>query len=156
MNSEKKQEFTRRISQANSTEMIVIIYDMTLEYLKDARSAIDGNADELHAAVGHVQGCFGELCNSLDYKYEPAATLRSLYGYCIRKIGSFAIRKEASILDDIERVVKPLRDAYDKVKGENTSGPVMGNSQEVYAGLTYGRNNLNENMASNSNRGFLV
>ena len=40
---------------------------------------------------------------------------------------------------------------------QNSSGPVMNNSQTVYAGLTYGRNQLTENMADQgSNRGMLV
>jgi flagellar protein FliS len=34
--------------------------------------------------------------------------------------------------------------------------PVMDNSQSVYAGLTYGRGSLNENLVGNANRGFLV
>ena len=36
MTSELKRQFTFRVSQANPTEMIVILYDMTLQYLTDA------------------------------------------------------------------------------------------------------------------------
>ena len=39
MTNEKKQEFTLRVSQANKTEMLVIIYDIFLEYLEDAKKA---------------------------------------------------------------------------------------------------------------------
>ena len=41
MTDEKKQQFLLRISQANKTEMIVILYEMFLIYLKDAEEALD-------------------------------------------------------------------------------------------------------------------
>ena len=34
-----KQIFTRRITQANRTQLVVILYDMVLEYLKEAIAA---------------------------------------------------------------------------------------------------------------------
>ena len=36
MTTEMKKQFTFRISQANATEMVVILYEMTLQYLEDA------------------------------------------------------------------------------------------------------------------------
>jgi flagellar protein FliS len=33
-------------------------------------------------------------------------------------------------------------------------GPVIGNGQKVYAGLTYGKSNLNESVDSEPNRGY--
>jgi len=157
MNSEKKQEFTRRISQANSTEMVVILYDMTLAYIDDAK-AVDiksqNGANDFHAAIGHIQGCLSELMASLNCEYEPAPTMKELYRYCIRRVGASEVKQEPGILDEVVKVIVPLRDAYDKISGENTGGPVMGNSQEIYAGLTYGRNNLNENYVEQNNRGF--
>ena len=34
MTKECKQQFTLRITQANSTQLIVILYEMTLQYLE--------------------------------------------------------------------------------------------------------------------------
>lgn len=39
MTKEMKQIFTRRITQANRTQLVVILYDMILTYLKDAATA---------------------------------------------------------------------------------------------------------------------
>lgn len=154
MNSEKKQEFTRRITQANSTEMIIILYDMTLEYITEAKAS--ENSEDYHAAIGHIQGCISELQASLNYEYEPAPAMGQLYRYCLRRVAAGEIKNDPSILDEVVKVIQPLRDAYDQIKGENTAGPVMGNSQEVYAGLTYGRNDITENYVEQSNRGFRV
>ena len=42
------------------------------------------------------------------------------------------------------------------LRNDKNSGAVMGNAQEVYAGLTYGKGTLNESTISQSNRGFTV
>ena len=41
MTKECKQQFTLRITQANSTQLIVILYEMTLQYLADGEQAAD-------------------------------------------------------------------------------------------------------------------
>ena len=52
-------------------------------------------------------------------------------------------------------MIKGLHGAYEKLGSMDTSGPVMENVQTVYAGLTYGRNNLVENFTDQgTNRGF--
>ena len=39
MKNELKQDFTRRLSQCNAGEMIVIIYDILFTYLADVKEA---------------------------------------------------------------------------------------------------------------------
>ena len=41
MTKEKIQDYTRRISLANKTEMVVILYDILITYLEDATDALD-------------------------------------------------------------------------------------------------------------------
>ena len=41
MTKECKQQFTLRITQANATQMVVILYEMTLQYLADAEQAAE-------------------------------------------------------------------------------------------------------------------
>ena len=157
MTNEKKQEFTRRISQANSTQMVVILYDMGLEYIADAvKAAADNDFDSYQIFIGRLQGCISELCFSLNYEYEIAQNLRSLYDFCVRRIAAAQVKRDASILDEVKRVLAPLRDAYEKVVPYNKGGSVMGNSETVYAGLTYGKGDINESLVSQSNRGFLA
>ena len=40
MTDEKKQEFTLRITSANKTELVEILYEMLLVYIDDANDAI--------------------------------------------------------------------------------------------------------------------
>ena len=61
------------------------------------------------------------------------------------------------LLQEVSGVITPLCDAYRQIAAQNTAGPVMQNTQVVYAGLTYGKNILTENMADQSmNRGMLI
>lgn len=158
MTKECKQQFTLRISQANSTEMIVILYEMLLCYVDESEAALKAeDAEALKEAARKARGCLNELLASLHMEYVPAPELKRLYMFCIRRLAYSEFKKDASALDEIRRIVKPLHDAYEQIAAQNGQGPVMNNSQAVYAGLTYGRNTLTENMTDQgTNRGMLV
>ena len=95
--------------------------------------------------------------NSLNLEYEPAPALLSLCGFCVRRLAAAELRRREEPLHEAERIIRPLRDAYRQIAGQNSAGPVMNNSQTVYAGLTYGRNTLTENMADQgANRGMFA
>ena len=152
-----KQEFTRRISMANSTELIVILYDMVLAYADDAQEALENNQDhDYYVSISRMRNCVNELMCSLHMEYEPAQALLSLYRYCMRKLGAAGVKKSVQPLDEIRKIIRPLRESYAGLVDLNTSGAVMGNSQAVFAGLTYGKNDINENLVNNINRGMLV
>lgn len=155
MTKECKQQFTLRITQANSTQLVVILYEMLLQYLADGEQAAEDG--QLLEAVHKARGCVNELLNSLRREYSPAAELSRLYLYCIRRLAQCEVKRDRSGLGEVRKVIAPLCDAYRQIQDQNTSGPVMNNSQTVYAGLTYGRNQLTENMADQgTNRGMLV
>lgn len=156
MTREYKQQFTLRITQANKTELIVILYEIILAYMEDAEAALEeGRITEFREALRKVRSCLGELIASLNLDYELAARLLSLYLYCNRELTKADIRKEKEPLVHIRSVITKLLEAYRELAGQDTSGPVMQNSQTVYAGLTYGKNSLAENLTDQgSNRGF--
>lgn len=155
MTKECKQQFTLRITQANSTQLVVILYEMLLCYLEEGEAAQE--KDALREAVRKARGCINELMLSLHPEYEPAPALRQLYLFCIRRLAVCEAKGEKQALADVKKVIQPLHDAYAQIEKLNDRGPVMNNPQAVYAGLTYGRNTLTENMADQgANRGMLV
>lgn len=160
MKKEEKQQFTLRITQANPTELVVILYEMLLCYLGDAQEALrlgEEGKEQVREAFRNARGCLNELLNSLNLKYEPAPALHRLYMFCIRRLAKSEQRRDARLLDDVRRVIEPLHGAYREIAGQNSAGPVMNNSQTVYAGLTYGRNSLTENLTDQGlNRGILA
>ncbi len=158
MKKEDKQRFTLRITQANSTELVVILYEMLLCYLEDAEQMLQAQDESgFQESLRRARGCLNELINSLHLQYEPAPTLQSLYLFCVKRLALAGWRRDAALIGEVERVIVPLKDAYSQIAAENCEGPVMNNSQTVYAGLTYGRNSLTENMADQSaNRGMFA
>lgn len=157
MTNECKQQFTLRITQANPTELVVILYEMMLSYLDDAEIALkEGNEEELVRNIHRSRGCLNELEHSLNMEYEIAGNLMQLYFYCARRL-VHAQAHEEEAFDEIRSVIRALHDAFEQIAPQNPKGAVMGNSQTVYAGLTYGRNTLTENMADQgADRGMRV
>lgn len=158
MVQEKKQEFILRITRANKSQLIVILYDMVLEYLQDALKAYEENDKKKYKIdIGNAKNCIDELIRSLKPGYEISLTLQSLYYFYKRELSTAAILEKEEMITPVINMIKELRDAYEKVAAEDTSAPVMENTQTVYAGLTYGKDSLNINLSDQgSNRGFRV
>ena len=155
MTKEQKQEFTRRISQANKSGMIVILYDIFLAYIQDALDERD-NQSVYHASIKMAKETIQELMNSINPQTPLAGNYTSLYGFIQRQLTRADASKDQDILRQLQSMVTSLRNTYELVSKKDTSPAVMGNVQNVYAGLTYGRDQLNENLENTDNRGFLV
>ena len=80
MTKECKQQFTLRITQANKTELIVILYEMLLAYTQDAKISLqEGNTEAFRDNIRKADNCLTELTESLDLSYEIGRRLLSLY-----------------------------------------------------------------------------
>lgn len=158
MTKELKQEFTLRITQANKTQLITILYEMILLYLAEAKETLMAeDKAEYKNAIRKIRGCMNELITSLHMEYVLAQNLMQLYLYINRELVQASMRYEQENLDHVENVIIRLHTAWKQIESQDMSAPVMGNTQTVYAGLTYGRNTLTENMSNlKENRGFCV
>lgn len=156
MTKELKQQFTLKITQANKTQLVVILYEMLLVYLDEAQEAHERESrSEFREAIRKTRGCLKELMASLHFEYEPAMNLLQLYLYANRELARADIRNSTKELEHVRMVMTKLHAAYEEISRQDTSGPVMENTQTVYAGLTYGKNTLTENLADQgSSRGF--
>ena len=157
MTREMKQIFTRRITQANRTQLVVILYDMVLEYLKEAIAAQEIDCIQEHKKdMQCARNCISELRNSLDFNYEISRNLFAIYAFADRELASemHSIKKDA--LSQIAGMFQKLRDAYYTISKEDHSQPLMQNAQNVYAGYTYGRTDVNESLYSGAARGYCV
>ncbi len=155
MTNERKKDFTMRITQANKTEMIVILYEMVLAYLDDAENAFE-DREAFKESIKKTRECMNELMNSLDYQYDLSQMLFGLYVFIGKTLTAAASHHVKEPLDGVRSIVEKLHSAYQHVSGQDHSGSVMANTQTVYAGLTYGRGALNENCYSTANRGYLA
>lgn len=157
MTNEKKQEYTLRISSANKTELVEILYEMLLEYTKEAQEAIGRqDVDSVKESVRKAKGCISELINSIVADNELSDKFISLYRYVIRELTIGDIRLDVKNFENVQKVIRPLKDTYLEIMKNDTSGPVMKNTQTVVAGLTYSKNDINEALNESETRGFYV
>lgn len=155
MTNEKKQEFTMRMTQSNRTELIVAIYDLFLEYMKDAKESFSaGDMEEFRRAVSNAQPVISELSSCLDFKYDISFQLQEIYRYCSRCLASALGKEDPKELEGAVISITNIRKAYYEISLNDKSPALMQNSQKVYAGLTYGKGSLNETTADNPSRGF--
>lgn len=157
MEKDKIQAFTARVAQGSKSELVVIMYEILLEDLKSARDYFEEGKPDLYVKdLKHGQRVINELMATLDYRYELSMHLMSLYIFIGKSIVTAMFEKKVELLKDIEEIVLTLKEGFEAISKEDMSGPVMQNTQQVYAGLTYGKGMLNEvNLNVNElNRGY--
>lgn len=158
MKKEKKQEFTLRITRANKTQMVVILYDMVLVYLQDCLESFDKeDYKEYKWNIERAKDCIDELLNSLHMEYEIAGILKSLYFFYKRELTTAAVLQKKEMVLPVMQMIQELKESYEQVSSQDTSAPIMQNTQTVYAGLTYGKTSLNVDLSDQgTHRGFRV
>lgn len=158
MQKELKLDLTRRLSQCNRGEMIVIIYDIYFAYEKDAREAYSaGQHEAFKEAVRKAQNVLAELIHALNFSYDLSKNLYRLYMYCTNCLARAVYENKMDGIEEAGFVMHRLYTSFEEVAKADDSEPLMRNTQQVYAGMTYGRTSLNENLSNvDSNRGFLA
>ena len=158
MTQEKKQEYTLRITQANKTQMITIIYEMTMDYLDEAIDNIAiGKRDNAGLSIDHAQSCIDELLRSLDYRYELAWNLRKIYLFSKKELMVAGATGSCNRIWRVKKNFQELHSAYLELEKYDNSSSLMGNTQKVLVGMTYGKYSLNEDVTAVSmNRGLMA
>lgn len=140
MTGEMKRSFVARISQANRTGLVVILYEMTDVYLEDALNSMEEESQEkIDLAFSRVRGCINELMNSLYMEYEMAQNMMSLYVFCLKRLVYSQQKKDKEVLLWVKNTLKKLSTAYAQAVKDDNSPPEMIGIQNVYEGLTYGK-----------------
>lgn len=158
MKKDKISYFTRRITQSNRSELIVVMYDMILEYIEGAEECYNtSNVNGFIEETKKARECVGRLMSALDTNYPISVELMQIYVYINKLFITSVIKKKPQDFDAINRMIRNLSEAFIEVAKQDRSAPMMGNAQQVYAGLTYGKGTLTESFSNqDSSRGFRV
>ncbi len=94
---------------------------------------------------------------ALDFKYAVSKDLYSLYVFAKESLAKSVMRNGLEDLNHAKMVMENLHDAFKEAAKQDSSQPLMRNTQQVYAGITYGKNDLTETyQVPEASRGFFA
>jgi len=157
MQKEQIQEFTSKITLSNRTGLTVVTYEILFAYLADAKSALkEERFEDYKQAIRQAQKCISELMVTLNFSYELAAELYRVYAYGKELLAKAMYKRSEAEIDECESLMRMLHTSFVEVAKTDDSAPLMRNTEQVYAGYTYGRSDVNSSSDANPSRGFFV
>lgn len=156
MNREATATYSRKITQASRSDLVVITYELINLNLKDAMEIREKDIAEYRISIKKARNLLGELISSLDMQYEISGQLFRIYLYLNKELLHAELTGDDALIPRFCGIIQSLQEAFAEISKEDTSGPVMENTQKVYAGLTYSKGSLNEDLSVDPNRGYKV
>lgn len=158
MTKEQIQNFTFRISNANRTDMIAILYDMGIEYLNGALTALkESKFKDFSDEIYRFRGVNRELMDSVNNETQIGRNFLSIYVFMGRMVTEALINREGEPLKRVIRMLTKMSETYRELGKKDPTGPVMEHAETVYSGFTYNRNRVTDNVSNaDVNRGFLA
>lgn len=148
-------KYKKRISRATPLELTNISFELFEHYAHEAILA-DRDSIEFQKNTQKAIDFISMLNDTLDSKYEVSIRLSQVYTYLITILNDALENNEPIFIKDALRVIKPLKIAFKDIEKDGY-GSLNRNtlSTDVFAGITYGKNGLNEFIDdSNSGRNF--
>lgn len=158
MKQEQIKDFTRRISQANRSGLVVIVYDIIFACLDEAEECLNaGNYEGFKQEIRRAGAGIDRLIRTLDFQYDVSKELYPLYVFAKESMAKAVIKKSLEETGAAKAVLMNLYAAFLEIANQDQSKPLMQNTQQVYAGITYGKNDLTEIFqVPETSRGFLA
>lgn len=137
------------VANASRGQLLCITYELLLERIELAKQK-EGQARKIEAkkAIDIVQMLVGDL----NFDIEISKELFRIYVYVQ---GLLIQSKHTEKLEEAYKLIEKLYVAFKEItKNETQNKPSIQNAEVIYAGMTYGKNDLNEISLGNSKRGF--
>ena len=157
MEKSKLQEFAARVTQANRSELVVVIYEAVLASIAEGKRCLaEEQIEEARLEISRARSLITELMGSLDMQYGISHYLRQLYIFAFHELCHGIAMRQPELFDHASDIFEKLLPSFQEVAKQDDSEAVMQNVQTIYAGLTYGRGTLNETIGVevDTNRGF--
>ena len=104
--------------QANTSspgELLIALYDGLFRFLNGARAFLErGEKARAGELLSRAYSVVSELYIALDHDVNPelCANLESVYGFCMDKITFANLKGSPEVVDEVIRVLTPLREAW--------------------------------------------
>lgn len=145
-----------QVANATRGQLLKITYDLLLGSLDNVKKYGQEKAEkEFGVEIGRSRQILQELIDTLDFKQAISRDLLRLYVYINGLLIKSLMVYDASLIDEAKGLINQLLEGWEEaIANDPKSIKVMDNAQQVYAGLTYGKNDLNESVLDNNNRGY--
>lgn len=138
------------IANASQGELLCITYEIFLESIKEAKQQ---TKDERSVYINKALHSIKVLTEDLDFEIPLAQELFRLYVYVQGILVQPQVTDEK--LEHVYHIIDNIYQGFAEVTQSQIEGiPSMQNIETVYAGMTYGKNDLNEMVIKDENRGF--
>ena len=129
-----KEDYAKKIAMASPLQLVVINFELVLDFLDDAKTDIEFDNDaEFQKNIKKAHDFLKELIYSLNMDYEISADLYDIYIYVNKLFVSGIYRKDTEAIDQVCRILTVLLEGFKMIE-ENDSIDRM---SKIFAGLTY-------------------
>jgi flagellar protein FliS len=107
-------------------QLVVMLYDGALRFLNEAQAAqVDGNLPKRANALRRVAAIVAECHSTLDLERggAVAAELDRLYSYISTRLLDVTVKRDASGIDEVHRLMTMLRQAWAEAAARDIAGP---------------------------------
>lgn len=157
MTKEQIRDFTLRTTQSNHSGLILVMFDVEHVYLTDAITSYEqDNIEDYLKNVELARKVLNELMASFDMRNSLSRRVVSILRFIYKQLVVSLVKREPQELDRCINMMDNLRNSFVPLHEQDDEGPIMKNTHQVYAGLTYGKGVLNESIegVNYSSRGF--
>ncbi len=101
------------IMTATPEELTLMLYNGCIKGIRLAKIGLeDKDYEKANLYLCKAQAIIRELRATLDMKYDISKNLYELYTYFLDRLIEANVKKESSILDEVEQFVSDLRDTW--------------------------------------------
>lgn len=102
-----------QVTTASGGRLIIMLYDAAINHLNGSLESLEARAyEDVHNRLIKVQDILTELMSALDMQYEISQSLYALYDYCIQRLVTANVSKDAEPVKEVLRLLSELRDAW--------------------------------------------
>ncbi|MCD5415406.1 MAG: flagellar protein FliS [Clostridiales bacterium] len=148
-----KEYLSERITMANPSQLVEILYEGLAESLKDARQFLANDESvEFDFEIEKTREILSLLIATIKGNSDIANNLRSLYVFINQLVTEAVNTKSVKGIDDAIRITKPLFEAWKELANRTISEEQSLEKVAVIAGMTYGKTNINTHVITNKKR----
>jgi len=106
---------TVQVTTSNPGDLLIALLDGLFKFLNQARTALRNNALlTARKPINRSHAIVSELYASLDHSQAPelCKNLEAVYGFCLDRILYANLHNDPNALDDVVRVLSPIREAF--------------------------------------------